>query len=345
MNILIYCRSFHPAVGGVETLAAILSDEFSRQGHEVRLITQTPANSNDTFRFTVVRRPSALGTLSLVRWCDIYFHPQLSLKGAWPLLLVRRPWVVSHNTWYTRTNGKVAWQDRLKQFLSTYAENISVSAAIAAHVSAPSTVVHNTYRDAVFRLIEGVPRERQLIFVGRLVSDKGGDLLLRALSVLRGRGLTPQLSIAGSGPEESSLRDQAQALGVRDQVTFLGTQTGTQLARALNAHCIIVVPSRWEEPFGIVALEGIACGCVVVAAAGGGLPAAVGPCGLTFPRNDVEALADCIGSLLLDPKKVSELRAGAASHLVRHDKGYIAGQYLEVFRTAVGRRFTAKVSN
>ena len=61
------------------------------------------------------------------------------------------------------------------------------------------------------------------------------------------------------------------ALGLERQVEFTGVLQGETLVRTLNAHRIMVVPSRTPEPFGVVALEGIACGCVVVGSEGGGL--------------------------------------------------------------------------
>ncbi len=181
----------------------------------------------------------------------------------------------------------------------------------------------------------GVARDKDLVFLGRLVSDKGADLLLDALANLKTRGLAPRLTIIGRGPEEPNLRRQAAELGITDQVEFAGLQTGEDLARALNAHKILVVPSRWQEPFGIVALEGIACGCVVIGSEGGGLKDAIGPCGVTFPNGDVERLADALASLLAHPERLADYRASAASHLARHKKADVARAYLEVFDAAI----------
>jgi glycosyltransferase involved in cell wall biosynthesis len=97
----------------------------------------------------------------------------------------------------------------------------------------------------------------------------------------------------------------------------------------LNRHRILVVPSRWPEPFGIVALEAIACGCVVVGSAGGGLSEAIGPCGLTFPNGDGAALAHVLRELLGNPERVAELGTGGASHLARFSPSAVAKRYLE----------------
>jgi glycosyltransferase involved in cell wall biosynthesis len=95
-----------------------------------------------------------------------------------------------------------------------------------------------------------------------------------------------------------------------------------------------VVPSRWREPFGIVALEGIACGCVVVGSAEGGLAEAIGPCGLTFPNGDAQALANALSRLLENPAECDRLRQNAAAHLARFTPRHVAGLYLDAMKSA-----------
>lgn len=341
MKILIYSPAFHPSVGGIETLVSTLAREFAREGHEVKVVTRTPAaataaGGDGEFPFEVVRGPGRLRLLRLVRWCEVYFQPNVSLRGLWPLALARRPWVVSHNNWYARPGGRLIWRDRLKHLLARRATGISVSPAVAAHVArAPSVVIPNAYREDVFRLMPGFERERELVFVGRLVSDKGADLLLDALAQLKTRGLAPRLTIVGGGPEEEALRRQAEELGVAGRVSFAGVRRGEELAQLLNAHRVMVVPSRWDEPFGIVALEAIACGCAVVGSEGGGLPEAIGPCGVTFPNNDAGALARALEDLLTNDARLASLRAGAQAHLARHRPREVARAYLKVFEQAL----------
>jgi glycosyltransferase involved in cell wall biosynthesis len=344
MKILIYSPAFYPNVGGIETLVATLAHEFVREGNEVKVVSQTNAIDKDSFPFEVVRRPSARRLLSLVRWSDVYFQPNISLRGLWPLALVRRPWVASHNNWYTRASGRLGWQDHLKHFLARFATGISVSRAVSQHVHTPSVVIPNAYREDVFRLMPEVERERALIFVGRLVSDKGVDLLLDALASLKARGLKPRLTIVGDGPEKTALHKQAEELAVAGQVNFAGVKRDTELARLLNAHRIMVVPSRWREPFGIVALEGIACGCVVVGSENGGLPDAIGRCGMTFPNGDVKALADALAELLTNSEKLASFQLEAAAHLERHRPMKVARAYLQVFEKAArGKHLKGRV--
>jgi glycosyltransferase involved in cell wall biosynthesis len=331
MNILISSHVFEPGVGGLERVSRALAEGFVKAGHAVCVITQTPAGDiKDNFSFELIRRPSVSRLFKLLRWCDVYFQNNISLRTAWPLLFVKKPWVVAHHIWLTRPDGWVGVRDRLKRFLIRFAKNISVSRAIAADLPAPSVVIGDPYEDKLFVTLPGVEKSFPLIFVGRLVSDKGVDVLFQALKNLKTRNRTPSLTVVGEGPEEPFLRKLAVSLEIADQVHFVGVKQGSELVEFLNRHEILVVPSRWNEPFGVVALEGIACGCVVVGSQGGGLKEAVGPCGVTFPNGDAGMLADTLEKLLAEPGLLKACREDAKIHLEKYTKERIAREYLEV---------------
>jgi len=337
MKILISSHSFCPSIGGLETVSEVLANEFVRQGHEVKLVTQTAAGVNTTFSFQVIRQPLPKHLFNLVHWCDLYWHSNLSLQSAWPLLFMRKSCVVTHHTWIPREGGLRNWKGRLKHFLLQYATCISISQAIADHISTSSVVIPNPYDDSVFYERPEIRRDKGLVFVGRLVSSKGMYLVLEALAKLKFRQHILQLTVVGEGPEETALRKQAKFLGVYDQVSFVGVKNGNELAKVLNAHQVMVVPSVWQEPFGVVAVEGIACGCVIVGSAGGGLKDAIGPCGVIFPNGDVSALTGVLADLFSNPEKMQEYRVGAKSHLSYHTKSVVSKAYLRVFETALRR--------
>ena len=168
------------------------------------------------------------------------------------------------------------------------------------------------------------PRYRIL---GQLVTDKGCNILLEAVSILRARARETNLTIVGDGPELPRLKHQVDALGLAGRVTFAGKVEGEALARLLARHRILVIPSVWEEPFGIVALEGAACGCVILGTDGGGLPEAIGPCGIVVSRSDPDALADAIERVIADPVLEEGFRTAALPHLTRHTRSVIGRQY------------------
>jgi glycogen(starch) synthase len=339
MKILFSARAFLPRIGGLENITADLAGVLTRLGHEVVVLTTTPGDGPDHFPFHVVRQPGMRETLRWMRWCDVVHQLNLSLKGIWPRLLVRRPWVVSHHSWYRRGDGRIAWQDRLKRRVLRHLDgSIAVSRAMADDLVPLPVVIPNAYQDRLFRRLPGVERSKDLVFLGRLVSDKGVDVLLDALACLAADGLRPGLTIIGDGPERPALEAQARRLGLDPgldgQVRFLGVRQGEELVEILNRHRLLVAPSRYREPFGMVALEGIACGCAVVGSADGGLVEAMGPCGRTFPNGDATALATVLADLLRHPEQIRDLLARAPEHLARHTGESIARAYADLFERA-----------
>lgn len=341
MRILLATHAFHPQVGGLETVARVLADEFAAAGHEVTVVTRSQTGNSgitlDTldFPYPVLRLPSARDLLRAVRRCEVYFQHNISLQTLWPLALARRPWVVSFQTWLTRPDGSVGWQDRVKRLAVRAGRCVAISQGVADSLPVPSVLIGNPYDENLFRRLPGANHTSDLVFLGRLVTDKGVDLLLDALAELRREGLTPTLTVVGGGPEAGNLTGRVAELDLAGQVQFVGVQTGESLVRTLNAHRVLVVPSRWPEPFGVVALEGIACGCVVVGSEGGGLRDAIGPCGETFPNGDARALAASLRRVLADPAHAESLRAPAGAHLARFRPGEVARSYLRVFEEAL----------
>jgi len=335
MKIVISSYAYYPSIGGLEEVTDLLAHEFVARGHAVKILTMTSSPALDNLPFEVLRRPTPKELIRAIGWADIYLQQNISLRLGWPLLFVRRPWVVAQHGPLGEHGGLRGAKRLLKGMAIRFAhEVVACSRAVAQEIGQDVAVITNPYRDAQFRLLYAGKRECDLVFLGRLVSDKGAILLLEALALLRGRGLTPSLAIIGAGPEEQLLRARCTALGLDDQVRFAGLIRGERLVEELNRCRIMVIPSVWEEPFGVVALEGIACGCVVVAAQAGGLPEAIGPCGVTFPKGDVAALVDRLGELLDDEGRIAALRVGALAHLERHRPSMVTETYLRALERA-----------
>ena len=330
MRILVSSHLFAPSVGGIELVSGIIVEEFHRLGHEVRVVTQTLDQAGTSRHpFPVIRKTGFLGLWRQIRWCEAYLQSNISLPTLWPALVVRKPVVLVHHTWISRADGRMAWQDHLKLGATRLVKrNLAVSRALADTIPARCGLIANPYQDDIFREDPAARRERDLVFVGRLVSDKGCSILLDALAALAEKNIRPTLTVIGAGPELEALRSKAATAGLGEQVSFAGQLTGRTLASELNRHRILVAPSLWREPFGIVALEGIACGCVVVGSSGGGLPDAMGLCGESFPNGNWKALAEVLEGLLASPQRVARLREGASMHLAGHTRTAVAKSYL-----------------
>lgn len=335
MKILFSSYVFHPGVGGIESVSKILAGQFATAEHEVHVITETPGDEIVGANYHVARAPSLGKLIGLLRWCDLLFQNNISLRSLAPALLLRKRSLVVHQTWIQNVRGGISWNDRIKRALLPLVTNVAISRAVADRLDVPVIVIGNPYDDNVFRLLPNVARDKTIAFLGRLVSDKGVDFLLRAMKLLQNDGLAPDLTIMGSGPEEENLRRLTAELGLDRQVTFAGQKSGAALAELLNQHRILVVPSRLPEPFGIVALEGIACGCVVVGSQDGGLKEAINGCGVTFENGNERALADCLRNLLNHPETEANLREGALAHLAKFRAAAVASAYLGLMQKIV----------
>jgi len=323
MNILISSHAYAPSVGGIESVTEMLAREWIRLGHEVRIITRTPDAEGHGDTISVIRNPTPLKLFRNVSWCDIYFQNNVSVGTLWAALLCGKPVIITHQTWISQ--GIVGMVKRL--FIRMARTRVAISRAVGGKLQTDQ-VIPNPYRDEVFKSEGGEKRDREILFVGRLVTDKGCDLLLDAMSLLAKQKIHPLLSIVGSGSEEPLLRKRVQELGLESQVLFLGGRLGNDLASEYRRHRILVIPSRWEEPFGIVALEGIACGCRIVASDTGGLPESVGPCGILFSSRDPASLAE---ALKLEFHHAEVSGDDALMHLQRHRPGVVALEYLSLF--------------
>jgi glycogen(starch) synthase len=330
MRILLCSHWFSPSFGGVETISKILAEEFTRAGATVTVVTNTPGPEEDLV-YTVVRQPSHTKLRGLARDSDVILQNLISLRTLISLIPSRKPIVVTHQSWLRRTDGTRGLENYAKLLALRACHNVSISKAIAKSLPVDSVVIGNPFEAKAFEGRRDAPRDRDIVFLGRLVSDKGCDLLLQALAELKPKGLTPSLTVIGDGPEMSTLKALAVELGLTAQVEFLGAvQEGR--GEIVARHRIMAVPSVWAEPFGVVALEGVASGCALVSSSQGGLPDAVGPCGLYFPNGDVKALASALEQVLTDPALRANLISAGPEHLEKFQPASIAARYLDLFR-------------
>ena len=152
-------------------------------------------------------------------------------------------------------------------------------------------------------------------FVGRTDALKGTDLLLLAAKKLSTKTKNFRLQILGSNhygysvPDEfqTMLRDLSEELE-RDGIPVRrpGFVDRYALPGELRKAHINVVPSRWDEPFGLVTPEGMASGLATVASRTGGTPEIIADAGLLFERDDVDGLAAHLGCLIADEKLAAD---------------------------------------
>ena len=269
-----------------------LAPAFAEAGIPVRWMGRRPG------------RPGVRALARLKRWVgqvDVV-HTHLWAGHVWgapAARLARRPWVsTEHNS---RADGpgraRVARWARGGGWVVAVSDAVRSAVIEAGHAPSRVEVIPNGVdleRLAPRRWPRGTPRA---LFLGRLVPQKGLDVLLRALEDVPGL----HLDVAGEGPDRGRLEELAEPLGER--VRFLGWRS--DVVDLLADHHLLVVPSRWEG-FGLTVVEALACGRPVVATQVDILPELVGEAGLLVPPEDPVALASALRRLCASP---ADLRA------------------------------------
>ena len=184
-----------------------------------------------------------------------------------------------------------------------------------------------------------VTRANKIIFVGRLVEKKGVTILLQAIPLLVERFPELEVTIIGDGILKVDLEDEAVRLGIRDKVKFLGAVRNNDVPGYLNSHLVAIVPSIVDsrgdqEGLGLVAVEAMGCGCVVVAS---NLPALEdvvidGENGMFFKVGDSRDLAAKLALVLTPGDLQSQLSKNAREYVLqKFDWRSVANGYSVLF--------------
>ncbi len=192
------------------------------------------------------------------------------------------------------------------------------------------------------------PDQRLVLLVGRLVYEKGFHLALDALAPVIERLGDVRFVVAGTGSAEAELKEQARRLGLGRHGAFLGWVGDDMLHALYRISDLCIVPSIYE-PFGIVALEAMASGCLCIVADTGGLREVVpedGSVGLRFPARDADALAAVLEEILTDDETRNQLIEDAREHVLRFDWAEVARRTMVIYATLAdsqaGRELTTR---
>jgi glycosyltransferase involved in cell wall biosynthesis len=174
----------------------------------------------------------------------------------------------------------------------------------------------------------------EILFVGPVIHTKGVDLLLRALTKVRGPWHT---TIIGTGNALDACKALAKELDIAHCVTFTGWVHHEDLDDYYARAAVSIVPSRWPEPFGMVGIEAMARGRPVVGFAVGGIPDWLehGVTGLLAPEADTDALGAHIQTLLQDNALAHRLGEQAAERVrERFQPDAFRGSLLQILAEA-----------
>ena len=320
MKILVYLEK-SDVRGGIEVFAERHVARLRAEGHEVEVCSDIRQPKSDNRGSDVKCRLSSFDEIIAHKCSDVatlekfppektvyYVHDHepicprgyayTPLKhnctragGVWPCLFCApacRSWKAALGRVFSQSR-RIAAMSRFKkivvisEFMKSRlvaneipAEKIVVEPPVIRTVVAGKTVPHSP--------IPVTPVD--LLYVGQLIRGKGVHLLLEAMAKMK----SPRtLDIVGTGNMEGELKALAERLGLNGRVRFNGFQDSPQ--EWMRRAACVVVPSFWQEPYGLVAAEAVALGRPVVAFAIGGLPEACQGKATLVPPGDVDALA------------------------------------------------------
>ena len=286
---------------------------MSAQGYEVKLISLggEPLNDIETHiiprrnRLTYVTRTRMAVAAARALKPDLVHAHYATGFGYWGLRTGHHPFLVSvwgadvvdfPRSWWRRAvirkilrtaDHISATSHYLKEATERLLPDVSdKTSVIPFGVELPETVSDEPPRPPV-----------RLCFIKALRPKYGPDTLLRALARVRSSGHDVRLTLAGEGEMTVALKALTASLGLKDAVTFVGFIDNSQIARLLQEHHAMVMPSvSASESFGVAVLEAGASERAVVASNVGGVPEILidGHNGLLVPPGDVDRLAEAI---------------------------------------------------
>jgi len=176
-------------------------------------------------------------------------------------------------------------------------------------------------------------------YVGRLVEEKGIELLMKAASKLSGPWEMKILGM-GTAADRRRFEQMAQWLGIESRVVFDQQMPSTHLPNYLSGLDVLVLPSlsrpNWKEQFGRVLIEAMACDVVTVGARSGAIPEVIGDAGLLFDEGDENDLQSQLQRLLDDVPLRQKLRdAGKSRVLENYTHAAIAEHTVNVYRQLI----------
>lgn len=371
MKIVLLPASYPPVLGGLQTASHTLAQRLLRQGHAVLVVANRYPRAlpaHEILDGVAVRRrlflPPHFDDLRQrpeLFLASLYCHPAtlLALRRLWgsfqpevvnvhypdrqiPYVLWLRQWrpfrlVVSlHGAeiehWPGSKPNKLPTLLRVADAVTACSRYLlDLAIQLEPSVAGKGHVIYNGIDIARFddRTPYQHPRPYLLAF-GRLTRQKGFDMLLEAFARVAPGVPGLDLILAGSGEDHAALLDQVHRLGLAGRAHLIGAATPEQVVQLLNGCRFAVVSSRYEA-FGIVALEAMAAGKLVLATRVGGLAEFVDPANNLLVEPTVAGLAEGLQDALRRCDDVADSGAANRRRAAAYTWSQVVAQYLAIY--------------
>ncbi len=210
----------------------------------------------------------------------------------------------------------------------------------------PSGVDLQRFRPGLPSLPPRPAEERRILFVGRLDTRKGLEVLLRAMPTVLSRLPVARLVVAGDGPKRGSAEATMNRLGITAAVDFVGPPSAGDLPHYYSGADVFCSPALGGESLGIVLLEAMASGVPVVASDIPGYDETVrrGIDGWLVPAGDPEALAEALLTLLRDANIAQRFREAGLARAASYAWPRVAQLTEEYYRELLAARHAVESS-
>jgi glycogen(starch) synthase len=338
MRVLFWSTFFWPYIGGIEVLSSRLLPALMEHGHEFIVVSQGGTGFPTEYEFQgntipIYRYPMtvALNNRDIKKIKEIRnniaeikstYKPHLvHINTSGPGLFFHQKTknVLTSNDLFSIHFFPEAKIEKNSLIVSCLKSSNWVSAVsqamledarkIVPEIENKSSLIYNglpmpSIKPANYQFDEPI-----LLCIGRLVPEKGFDLALEAFAYVHKVFPRARLLIAGDGICMADLKSQAKSLNIQEFVDFSGWIDPDKIMDLINQAVLVIVPSRWREPFGLIALQASQMARPVVASNVGGLPEVVvhTKTGFLYKNEDITELANYLIILLKNPDKAQQM--------------------------------------
>lgn len=371
MKIGLFCPYNIAKDGGVREIVMAIKDELAKRGHEVKIITPLP-RGNDMpdmpdvlFIGASVDYKSPMRTTAQVSMSgDIEKIDAILAQEKFDIIHFHEPWIpvlsrqilqrstsVNVATFHSQIPETIVSRTVIKvvtPYLKSVMKYIDVMTSVsdagaeyaASITKQPITIIPNGVDLTKYRIASGVKKSKTkpktILYIGRLEGRKGVKYLLKAYQILEQKHENVRLLIAGNGPDREKLELLAEDLKLQN-VSFLGYISEAHKLELLAEADLFCSPAIYGESFGIVLLEAMATGAVVVAGDNAGyqeVMQGVGSISLVNPQQTVD-FARRLDMLLHEEPLRAAWKAWAREYVQQFSYPKMVDGYEKVYKQAL----------